>query len=158
MSLQTYKKGTIIFRQGDPGDGLYDICYGRVGVYAGYGTPNQKLLAELKADDFFGEMGLLDHAARSATVVVLETGTQLEKVTEGDFNDFFREKPAKVFLIMQQLSQRLRRTTQDYLEACRTVYEAVETEKRNEPRSDDLQQTMNRFLELYAGFDANWMN
>ena len=59
---------------------------------------------------------------------------------------------------MQQLSQRLRRTTQDYLEACRTVYEAVETEKRNEPRSDDLQQTMNRFLELYAGFDANWMN
>ena len=121
MRGASYKKGEIIFREGDPGNCMYDIFWGR-----GYGTPQEKLLAELKTEDFFGEMGLLDRAPRSATVVSLSDDTYLGVITESDFHEYFQEKPAKVFLIMQQLSQKLRKTTQDYVEVCRTVHDVVE--------------------------------
>ena len=67
-----YAPGTVIFREGDPGDCMYEMQTGCVGVYCDYGGPNQKEVAKLYGGKTFGEMGLLDHAPRSATVVVLE--------------------------------------------------------------------------------------
>ena len=119
--MKEFKQGEIIFRQGDPGDSMYDIFSGRVGVYAAYGTANEKLLTELKANEFFGEMGLLEKAPRSATVVALED-TAVYVIGEDDFNDYFIKQPEKALQIMRQLSQRLRRRTEDYLEACQPSF------------------------------------
>ena len=152
MRGASYKKGEIIFREGDPGNCMYDIFWGRVGVYTGYGTPQEKKLAELKTEDFFGEMGLLDRAPRSATVVSLSDDTYLGVITESDFHEYFQENPAKVFLIMQQLSQKLRKTTQDYVEVCRTVHDVVEEEKEKgegTPHSEDLEKSL---LEIYNSY------
>ena len=55
--MKEFKNGDVIFRQGDPGDCMYDIFSGRVGVYTAYGTPDEKLIAELKAGEFFGAGG-----------------------------------------------------------------------------------------------------
>lgn len=162
--MKEFKKGEVIFRQGDPGDCMYDILSGKVGVYAAYATPNEKLLTELAAGGFFGEMGLLDKAVRSATVVALED-TQVEVVTEADFNAFFTKNPEKVFRIMQQLSQRLRRQTEDYMEACRAIYEVVEAENKGKTRSKSLKAKLNEIFEMYSEFeqmhggliDMTWM-
>ena len=151
MNKAVFKKGEVIFRQGDPGNCMYDIVWGSVGVYAEYGTPNEKKLAELRAGDFFGEMGLLEQSPRSATVVALENDTQVSAIMESDFRDYFAANPAKVFTIMQMLSQKLRKTTQDYLEVCRTVYETVETEKKGEEKSGWLKNSLKFFHEVYAG-------
>ena len=160
--MKEFKKDEIIFRQGDAGDCMYDIFSGRVGVYAAYGTPNEKLIAELKAGEFFGEMGLLDKAPRSATVVALED-TLAYVIGEADFNDFFLKQPEKALLIMRQLSQRLRRRTEAYVEACRAVHEVLETEKAGKPRSKKLSEKLNEIFDLYAefdmlhgGVDTNW--
>ena len=150
--MKKFQQGEIIFRQGDPGDAMYDVASGKVGVYGAYGTDNEKLLTELTAGDFFGEMGLLDKAVRSATVVALED-TEVNEITEADFNDFFRQNPEKVFQIMQQLSQRLRRCTENYLDACRAVYEVVENEKHGKPRSKSLIGKLNEIFDLYSEFD-----
>ena len=152
MRGASYKKGEIVFREGDPGHCMYDIFWGRVGVYTGYGTPEEKLLAELKTEDFFGEMGLLDGAPRSATVVSLSDETYLGVITEGDFREYFQEKPAKVFLIMQQLSNKLRRTTQDYLEVCRTVHDVVEEEKENGEEGKHSKDLEASLLEIYNSY------
>ncbi|MBR0517086.1 MAG: cyclic nucleotide-binding domain-containing protein, partial [Firmicutes bacterium] len=139
--------------QGDPGNCMYDIVWGSVGVYAEYGTLNEKKLAELRAGDFFGEMGLLEQSPRSATVVALENDTQVSAIMESDFRDYFAENPAKVFTIMQTLSQKLRRTTQDYLDVCRTVYETVEGEKKGgEPRSEELEQSLLAIYNSYLSY------
>jgi len=95
MRGASYKKGEIIFREGDPGNCMYDIFWGRVGVYTGYGTPQEKKLAELKTEDFFGEMGLLDRAPRSATVVSLSDDTYLGVITESDFQNISRKSPRR---------------------------------------------------------------
>ena len=153
MNKAVFNKGEVIFRQGDPGNCMYDIVWGSVGVYAEYGTPNEKKLAELRPGDFFGEMGLLEQSPRSATVVALENDTQVSVIMESDFRDYFAENPAKVFTIMQTLSQKLRRTTQDYLDVCRTVYETVEGEKKGgEPRSEELEQSLLAIYNSYLSY------
>ncbi len=119
--MKTYQKGEIIFRQGDAGNCMYDIRWGSVGIYLDYGAKGEKKLAELSEDEFFGEMGMIDHAPRSATAVALENNTRLAEITEDDLGSLFRERPAKVLLIMQRFSAKLRKRTTQYMDACRTA-------------------------------------
>ena len=88
MKEEKYRKGQVVFRQGDSGDCMYSIRWGSVGVFANYGEKNEKQLAELRAGDYFGEMELLDHASRSATVVSLERGTVLNRISEDEFDEY----------------------------------------------------------------------
>ena len=114
MRGASYKKGEIIFREGDPGNCMYDIFWGRVGVYTGYGTPQEKKLAELKIEDFFGEMGLIS----SASAVVEEDHTTLEAISKDDLVVLAKSNPLKLDMIMGHLANRLRRLTVDYVKAC----------------------------------------
>ena len=121
METKTFKKGEIIFRKGDPADCMYEVYSGKAGVYSGYGTPEEKLLAEYYPDQYFGEMGLLDHAPRSATVAALSDDTVVGFISEDSFGEFFRENPSRVFMVMQQLSRNLRRRTNEYIDVCREI-------------------------------------
>ena len=96
METKTFKKGEVIFKQGDLSDCMYDILWGKVGIYANYGTPEEKLLTTLETERFFGEMGMIEGRLRSATAVALEKDTRLRVITPETFNDYFRERPAKV--------------------------------------------------------------
>ena len=148
--IQTYKKGQIIFNEGDNADCMYDIRWGSVGIYANYGTKQEKLLTKLSAEEFFGEMGLVDHEPRSATAVALEKDTRVEVINEECFGAFLQESPTKVLVIMQHMSHRLRNLTNDYMDACKTVVEAVETEKKGSKKSEGLLKKMKKFKDLYS--------
>ena len=133
-----YRLNEIVFRQGDPGESMYDIFSGRVGIYAGYDTANEKLITELKAGDFFGEMGLLDHVPRSATAVVLEEETELETFTEEDASGFFEQNPESGMLLLMQMCSRLRSTTRRYVDVCHTVRDALDAETFGYQKNDEL--------------------
>ena len=123
MKTITFKKGDVIFRQGDPGESILEVYTGKVGVYSHFGTPEQELLMDYFPDGYFGEMGLLDHAPRSATAVAMENNTCVGVVTEADFGEFFRENPTRILMIMQQLSHNLRKRTKAYMEVCTRIHE-----------------------------------
>lgn len=108
MELKKFKKNQIIFKQGDYETFMYDIRWGSVGIYENYGEKDQRLLRELRADDMFGEMGLVEARPRSATAVSLEKDTQCVLITNDDFASYFRDKPSKIIAIMQRMSQRIR--------------------------------------------------
>lgn len=148
-----YRRGTVIFREGDPGDCMYEIQTGSVGVYRDYGGPNETRVAELYSGKVFGEMGLLDHAPRSATVVVMGDDTVLTKISEESFFAYFEENPTVILNVMQQMCNRLRQTTKDYAEACHTVYDAVEAEKSGVSKSPSLLERI-RELCSFTGFDS----
>ena len=145
-----YQCGTVICREGEPGDCMYEIETGKVGVYHDYGGPNEKLIAELFGGKVFGEMGLVDHAPRSATVVAADENTVITTITEEDFFEYYRENPTKVLDIIQQMCHRLRETTKNYIEACHTVYDTVETKKSGEKKSKSLLERINKLREAFS--------
>ncbi len=124
MKVDNLSKGTIVFKEGDPSGCMYDIHFGRVGIYKGYGTPEEKLLTDLYRNNFFGEMGMIDGEPRSATAVVLEDNTTLETIRPEDLAELMTKNPMKVDMIMQFLSRRLRKLTVDYTDACQKLYKA----------------------------------
>ena len=118
-----YYADTVIFKEGEPGRCMYAIHWGKVGIYAGYGTPEQKLLTELMPGSFFGEMGMIENEPRSATAVAEEDETTLEVITPDGLQELFTKNPAKVDMILQGLSYRLRRLTVDYTGVCEKIRE-----------------------------------
>ena len=67
---------------------------------------------------------------------------------------YFTKEPVKILYLMQQMSDRLRDTTKDYLEACQTLYESEEANKNNSEKSDDLEQRIRKFSDLHKDFDS----
>ena len=99
--------GTVIFRQGDPGDKFYLIRTGRVRVFrqdAGLETE----LAVLQAGDDFGEMALFMEEPRSATVAALEE-TRLMVLSKEQFQSILRDFPNVTFAFVRQMSERILR-------------------------------------------------
>lgn len=108
MELKKFKKGEIIFKEGALEKCMYDIRWGSVGVYTNYGEKDERMLREILPNDVFGEMGLIEARPRSATAVALEKDTQCVVITAEDFSEYFKDKPAKIVAIMQNMSQRIR--------------------------------------------------
>ena len=128
MNMKAFHKGAVIFREGDPGDCMYMVESGKVGVYVGYGTAQEKLLEEYVHGEYFGEMGLLEHTERSATAAAMEANTRVTPVAEDNFGEFIRDYPVETLLIMQQMSGNLRRTSQMFAEVCREIQALTEQE------------------------------
>ena len=45
MNTMNFDRGQVVFKQGDYSDCMYDILQGRIGVYGGFGTAEEKLVA-----------------------------------------------------------------------------------------------------------------
>ena len=148
-NVEKFSKGTVIFKEGETGDCMYDIHYGRVGIYTGYGTNDEKLLAELREDQFFGEMGMIQSVRRSATAVVLDDSTVIETIYLKDMENLFKENPPKVEMIIAHLSFRLRRLTNEYIEACKLVYEIYSAENDGTVSAELKQKIRNYENHIY---------
>ena len=120
-TIETYNKGTVIFKEGEAGKCMYIVYGGIVGIYKNYGEANQVKLTDLYPVSFFGEMGMIADEARSASAVAELDETFVEIVRPEGLADMFKESPAKVEMLLKHLSYRLRMLTYDYLSACKEV-------------------------------------
>jgi len=62
-----YPAGATLVKQGDPGDSLCIIASGTVEV-----RRDDRVVAQMTAGDYFGEISLIDGRPRSATVVAVD--------------------------------------------------------------------------------------
>ena len=144
--IEKFKKGTVIFKEGEIGECMYDIHFGSVGIYKGYGTADEKLLAKLSTDEFFGELGMIENVKRSGTAVVLDDETTLEIITPADLKNLFAQNPPKVEMILEHVSYRLRKLTKEYMSACRILSNVSDAEAKGAV-SDELKQEIQSFAE-----------
>ncbi|MDO4973176.1 MAG: cyclic nucleotide-binding domain-containing protein [Eubacteriales bacterium] len=148
MSMLTFQKDDVIFKQGDFAECMYDIVSGSVGIFVGYGTENETRLTVLKAGNFLGEMGLIEAYPRSATAVAMEA-TELREIGEKEFGEYFKGQPARLLEIMSQLSERLRDRTEDYEGACVVLDNLKATQKAPEKRSRSLLERAKALAAFY---------
>ena len=119
--IETYYRGTVIFREGEMGNCMYAVHGGAVGIYSGYGTDNEKRLTTLMPGTFFGEMGMLDGEVRSATAVADQDDTFVEIIRPDDLREMFESNPMEVDMMLKHMSYRLRRLTVDYNKALKAA-------------------------------------
>lgn len=128
-NAETYKYGTIIFKQGEIGKCMYILHEGNVCVYKNYGEKDELKLTSVDPVACFGEIGMLLEEPRNATAAVETSGTQIEVIYPEDLADLFKTNPERIDMIMKNLSYRLRRITYEYCEACQEIAEAQESSK-----------------------------
>jgi NADH:ubiquinone reductase (H+-translocating) len=89
---QHFEAGDVVFQQGDLGDSVYVIEEGECDVLQEQ-DGSQKLLATLKAGDYFGEMALLSDKSRNATIQARSAMNALI-ISKGDFDKLRQSVPA----------------------------------------------------------------
>ncbi len=156
MKQITCSKDQVIFRQGDSAATMFDIQSGTIGIFTDYQTEREERIAQLDAGQLFGEMGVIEFYPRSATAVALEDGTVLTELEEGDLAEYLKDKPEKLLQVMRQLSHRIRETTQNYVDVCRTVSERERAEKEKDLEAKiKARNQMNNYAAFYT---MNWMH
>jgi CRP/FNR family transcriptional regulator, cyclic AMP receptor protein len=103
-----FKRGSIIFREGDEARELFVIKSGHVRIQIGNRT-----ITELGVDSIFGEMALIDSEPRSATAIAL-TDAELVPVSEKQFLFLVSQTPYFALKVMRVLVQRLRATNKTF--------------------------------------------
>lgn len=103
---QEFLKGTILFREGDAGREMYIIQKGKVQVRKRVGQ-SEKVIAELGAGEFFGEMALLLGADRSATVEVIED-SRILVVNPETFATLLKSDAQIALKMLKKMAARLR--------------------------------------------------
>lgn len=140
---RTFRKGEIVFHEGDPGDTLHLVRSGRFAVKVSTQYADEAILAVLRAGDIFGELALLSPGApRSATVVALEAGETMS-VHQLDFSRLRREQPGVGDVLISVLSAQVRRLSRHLLEALYT------------PADTRVRRRVLELVDIYAGDDPS---
>jgi CRP/FNR family transcriptional regulator, cyclic AMP receptor protein len=94
--------GEVLFKEGDRCDCMFVLLEGAVDVRVGGETVEQSTRGAL-----LGEMALIDHSPRGATVVATEP-SRLVRVDERRFNFIIQQNPFFAKHVMKVLVDRLR--------------------------------------------------
>lgn len=105
-----WAKGERVFEKDDPADSMYLIVSGHIGISL-HGGPDH-LVARLGHGDFFGEMGILDDLARSATAHVL-ANTDALLLGKEKLHALLRAYPELGIGMLKALSRRVRAVNND---------------------------------------------
>ena len=121
--LKTLRKGMFIFREGKEEQCMYILHNGKVGMYNNYRSKEEVMLSELEAVSFFGEMGIISDEPRNATAVVESSAATVEAISREDLQTMINKCPNKVYMILRDMSYRLRKLNVDFLKTCKEITE-----------------------------------
>jgi CRP-like cAMP-binding protein len=104
-----YKKGEVIFRQGDTGNCMYVVQKGEVEALA-EADGHELRLRTMGPNEFFGEMALFEKEQRTATIRTTKP-TRLLTIDKKNFLGGIHEDPSLAFRIVETMSHRIRDLT-----------------------------------------------
>jgi len=104
---RAFKKGALIFSQGDNGDALYGIASGQVRIFSADDKGHEVFLNDLGPGDTFGEIALLDGLPRTASAIAV-AGSSLIVMPRQEFLEHLRQDSDLAIHLMQLLCSRLR--------------------------------------------------
>jgi CRP-like cAMP-binding protein len=103
--LMTVDKDTVIFSKGAEGDRLYIVSDGQVKVQIGDDDdldPSAQVI--LGRGQVFGEIALIDHGPRSATMICINDNTELYTISHEEFSKLCTSDTAIGYVVMRNLA------------------------------------------------------
>jgi CRP/FNR family cyclic AMP-dependent transcriptional regulator len=110
VRTRRFRRGEVIFRQGEPGDALHVILGGRVKISSPSDTGVEAILTTLRPGEWFGALALLDGAPRSASATAIEP-TETLVLPRDRFRALVNDVPAIRDQVLAALAHELRRLT-----------------------------------------------
>ncbi|MBK8063877.1 MAG: cyclic nucleotide-binding domain-containing protein [Betaproteobacteria bacterium] len=107
VARRSTPRGTTVMAAGDLTDSLYIVISGRLKVMMSDAEGKEVILSILGSGEFFGEMGLIDDAPRSASVVAIEP-CELLCISKRDFKKCLADNFEMSMAVMRGLVRRLR--------------------------------------------------
>jgi sigma-B regulation protein RsbU (phosphoserine phosphatase) len=122
---RTYDKGTVLCQQGEIEDTFYIIVDGCVVTTQEMEDGKKRVISTLGANEYFGEMGLIDDTPRMFTCSTLSKTTVLE-ITEEIFDQLMRESPAVAQAMTRQILSNFRRIDELAIQDLRAKNDALQ--------------------------------
>jgi CRP/FNR family transcriptional regulator, cyclic AMP receptor protein len=111
VTVRNYRRGHLIFAQGEPGDSLFVISEGLVKVFVTSEEGEDMVLVTLRAPDTFGELALIDGGLRSASAEAVEPTTALI-LSRGTLIELLQGHPTLAQALLSSLGGLVRRLTE----------------------------------------------
>jgi len=107
--LKHFDQGAVLFNEGDEGEQMFIIRSGKVAIKKR--VPHGEVtVAMFEKGDFFGEIAMLEHIARTATAEMAEAG-DLIVIDAETLSDMIKSNPEIAVRMLRKYSLRLRETT-----------------------------------------------
>ena len=106
--MRSVARGASVVHADERTDFVYLILSGNLKALATDEDGREVIFGILGPGELFGEMGVLDDEARSATVIAM-VPSQLVVIGKSDFRRFLQENAEASYHVMRNLVQRLRR-------------------------------------------------
>jgi len=105
-------QATTLFQEGQPGDSMFLILEGQMRVFTTPRSGPPLLLRMLEAGDAFGEVALLNHVARTASVEATQNSV-LIKITSSALQRLLTEQPALAAQFLYHVARAVGRQLSD---------------------------------------------
>jgi signal transduction histidine kinase len=112
---RSFRAEQVIFEQGDVGDGIYVIEEGTVEISVTLNGEEARTLSRLGANNFFGEMAVLDGQPRSATARA-GMDTVVSFIPREEVLRALGQSPDLLALLVKEFSLRMRHFDRRFLE------------------------------------------
>lgn len=104
-----YRRGEMIFREGEPAERLFLIDEGRVKLTIGSPSGQELLIAVLGRGEVFGELAVIDRGPRAMDARAMEPG-QVYWLSAEQFWTMLENRPALARRLLELMARRLRRS------------------------------------------------
>ena len=109
LDIIEFRKGDVVFTEGEPGDSLYIVLSGKVKLGRRAQDGRQNLIAIMGPSDMVGELSLFDPGPRTATGTAV-TDLRLARLRKSALRPWLTNRPEIAEQLLRVLGRRLRRT------------------------------------------------
>lgn len=106
VSLVRIRVGSILYRQGEPGESMHVVLTGRLQVRVGMPDGSERIVAYPQPGDTVGEMAVLSGSCRAATIVAMRD-TTLAMIEHADIEALMARHPQVFSNVARMIIARL---------------------------------------------------
>lgn len=133
---RNFEKNEVIFSQDEPASAMFLIESGRVLIYRSGPESENRELATLEKEDFFGELAICEDHKRTASAVAVEN-TKIQVLFRQEFLKFARQNIEYGFDILLNLARMVGHKLRNVNERYYSLFDEIEQKELEEAEKEE---------------------